>query len=163
MEGNTLNSKEIFKLVEQATVTGNKEMRHYLEVQGYSLAARWVYEQAVEASKEPDYSLTKQHISHIHQLLMSLVWGAYPPVSGDKPGQFRTGPTPKIRGSSLKLPVSSLVPTLLKDFLVEINAGPGSTSVIEWASIIHAQFEAIHPFIDGNGRTGRLLMNFLLI
>lgn len=163
LEGNTLNSREIYKLVEQSTVTGNKEMRHYLEVQGYSLAAKWVYEEAVQAAKEQAYSLTKQHISHIHQLLMNLVWGAYPPVSGDKPGQFRTGPTPRIRGSALKLPASSQVPSLLQDLLEEINAGPGSKSVIEWAAIIHAKFEAIHPFIDGNGRTGRLLMNFLLI
>lgn len=163
LEGNTLNSREVYNLVEQDIVTGNKEMRHYLEVQGYSQAARWVYEEAVAAYKRLDHKIALQHLSHIHQLLMKLVWGAYPPVTGDKPGQFRTGPTPRIRGSSLKLPSSGDVPQLLKEIIKEINAGPGDLYTIDWAAKIHARFEAIHPFTDGNGRTGRLLMNYLLI
>lgn len=163
LEGNTLNSREVYNLVEQDIVTGNKEMRHYLEVQGYSQAARWVYEEAVEAHKRSDHKITLQHISHIHHLLMKLVWGAYPPVTGDKPGQFRTGPTPRIRGSSLKLPPSGDVPRLLNKLIDDINTGSGDLYTIDRAARIHARFEAIHPFTDGNGRTGRLLMNYLLI
>lgn len=163
LEGNTLNSREIYKLVEQERVTGNKEMRHYLEVQGYSQAARWVYEQAVESSKHKDFTITLQHIRHIHNLLMSLVWNAYPHISGDKPGQIRTGPTPKIRGTSLKLPPSGEVPDLLEALLADINAWPKELHPIEISAVAHTRFEAMHPFNDGNGRTGRLLMSYMLI
>lgn len=163
LEGNTLNSREIYNLVEQERVTGNKEMRHYLEVQGYSQAARWVYEQGVESSKNKDFVITIQHIRHIHNLLMGLVWNAYPPVSGDKPGQIRTGPIPKIRGASIKLPTSAEVPGLLEALLDDINLWPKEVHPIEISAMAHARFEAIHPFNDGNGRTGRLLMSYMLI
>jgi Fic family protein len=165
IEGNTLTSKEVYNLVEQDMVTGHKEMRHYLEVQGYSRAARWVYEEAFDANKRLDVKISMQHISQIHKLLMELVWNAYPPVTGDKPGLIRTGPTPTIRGSSLKLPPSGDVPKLLQDLVDKINSGPivGKDYMVEWVAKIHAEFEAIHPFRDGNGRTGRLLMNYLLI
>lgn len=163
LEGNTLNSREIYKLVEQEIVTGNKEIRHYLEVQGYSNAARWVYERAVESYNQQDKTITIQHISHIHKLLMGPVWTSYPPVTGDQPGQFRTGPAPKIRGSSLKLPPSGDVPDLIKNLIKKMNFGPDDLFVCEWAAHTHAEFEKIHPFSDGNGRTGRLLMNYILI
>lgn len=166
IEGNTLSSKEVYNLVEQDLVTGHKEMRHYLEVQGYSQAARWVYEEAVDSLKRQDRRLTLNHISHIHKLLMGLVWGAYPPVTGDKPGQIRvSGPTPIIRGSSIKLPPSGDVSKLLVVLIEKINIGPDKLGMytVEWVAKIHSEFEAIHPFRDGNGRTGRLLMNYLLI
>ncbi|MBU7007252.1 Fic family protein [Phosphitispora fastidiosa] len=163
LEGNTLNSREIYKLVEQEIVSGNKEIRHYLEVQGYSNAARWVYEQAVESFKQQDRIVTVQHISHIHNLLMGPVWTSYPPATGDKPGQFRTGAAPRIKGSSLKLPPSGDVPDLINELVVRINSDSVNFYVCEWAAVIHAEFEKIHPFNDGNGRTGRLLMNYILI
>lgn len=163
LEGNTLTPKELYRLVEQDRVTGNKEMRHYLEVQGYAKAAKWVYEQAVELAKRRDYKITNAHFSEIHRQLMGLVWGAYPPVSGDRPGQVRRGPAPIIRGSSLRLPPSGDVPVLLDSLLEEINAGPLTLHLVEWVSRIQAEFEKIHPFVDGNGRTGRLLMSYILI
>jgi len=164
LEGNTLNSKEVYNLVEQDIVTGHKEMKHYLEVQGYAQAARWVYEAAVESAKNKDYIIGPHHIRQIHSLLMGLVWQAYPPVTGDKPGQIRTGPTPRIRGSSLKLPLSGDVPALLERLLNKINESwRPAYHPVEFAAEIHAEFEVIHPFVDGNGRTGRLLMNYMLI
>jgi len=163
LEGNTLNSREIYKLVEQEIVSGNKEIRHYLEVQGYSNAARWVYEQAVGSYEQHDKTVTVQHISHIHNLLMGPVWISYPPVTGDKPGQFRRGTAPRIRGSFLKLPPSGDVSDLINKLIHKINLGSGSSHVCEWVAVIHSEFEKIHPFNDGNGRTGRLLMNYILI
>ncbi len=163
LEGNTLTPRELYNLVEHELVTGNKEMRYYLEVQGYSQAARWVYEAAVESAGRKDYKITLQHIRHIHNLLMGLIWRAYPPVSRDQPGQLRTGRTPVIRGSSLKLPPSGDVPGLLDQLLRDISTWPKAFHPVEFAAMIHARFEAIHPFIDGNGRTGRLLMNYMLI
>lgn len=163
LEGNTLTPRELYRLVEQDRVTGNKEMRYYLEIQGYAQAAKWVYEQAVESAGRKDFKITNAHTSEIHRQLMGLVWGAYPPVSGDRPGQERRGPTPVIRGSSLRLPPSGDVPGLLDKLLTEINAGPLALHPVDWVSRIHAEFEKIHPFADGNGRTGRLLMSYMLI
>lgn len=163
LEGNTLTPLELYRLVEQDRVTGNKEMRYYLEVQGYAQAAKWVYEQAVESAKNGYFAITGAHISEIHRQLMGLVWGAYPPVTGDQPRQIRRGLTPIIRGAALRLPPSGDVPNLLDSLLKEINAGPLTMHPVEWVTRVHAEFEKIHPFADGNGRTGRLFMSYMLI
>ncbi len=57
-------------------------------------------------------------------------------------------------------PPSDLVPALMLDLVARINKG-GGHPIVEMA-IVHAQFEMIHPFEDGNGRTGRALMQIML-
>jgi len=51
---------------------------------------------------------------------------------------------------------------LMKEFFVYVNNKPKDTNIIEFAARAHYRFEKIHPFADGNGRIGRLIMNYLL-
>lgn len=101
-------------------------------------------------------------LKEIHQILMEKVRG------GDKnPGEFRTTQN-YIAGAKVPIQKASFVPPdpkhlndLLKNleaFIHDDNPMPFLIKV----GILHAQFETIHPFLDGNGRTGRLLISFLL-
>jgi hypothetical protein len=55
------------------------------------------------------------------------------------------------------------VPALINDWLSFVNAGPQDVHLMVYLADAHARFERIHPFLDGNGRTGRLVLNLLLV
>lgn len=64
----------------------------------------------------------------------------------------------------VKPPAPGLIGSLMEEWLQAVKAGPESGQhPVEWAAQLHASFEFIRPFPDGNGRTGRLIMNYLLI
>ena len=161
LEGNTLTPREVYLLVEQGAVYGRKELLHYLEVKGYAGAARWVYEEGSRMFKNNKFELSLSHIRHVHTLLMRPAWDISPPVSGESAGEFRHT-TISIAGSALKPPAAGEVPALMDGWVDLVNKGPKDHPVV-WAAEAHAEFEAVHPFADGNGRTGRLLMNLMLI
>jgi len=67
-----------------------------------------------------------------------------------------------VRGSKTKFPSGETVYDLLQEFFRWYNRAKPSTNPIELAGLAHFRFESIHPFGDGNGRIGRLLMNSIL-
>ena len=94
-------------------------------------------------------------IDGIHRVLLALL--------PDHPTGFRTTQV-RIGGRSLFRaafvpPSSSVVPALMDDLVGYANSGP--ESIVTKAAIVHAQFETIHPYNDGNGRTGRALIHAL--
>ena len=62
-----------------------------------------------------------------------------------------------------KPPEASSVPSFVENLSAEIKPGPNGRSAVEFAATIHAKFVSVHPFVDGNGRCGRLLMNCILL
>ena len=60
-------------------------------------------------------------------------------------------------------PVASDIPALMSNWEKEINQNDGGIDPLLQCAIFHYQFEAIHPFLDGNGRTGRILMVLYLV
>ena len=68
-----------------------------------------------------------------------------------------------ILGAEHTPPQPYLVPKLMEQLVIDYNEMLSSRSVIEAVSELHLRFESIHPFIDGNGRTGRLILNLELM
>src|SRR5438477_8521890 len=166
LEGNTLVLRQVEALLKQGETVGNKELREYLEVKGYADAAQWVYEQARTEQDRGTDLITMQEIRNAHFLAMTPVWAVAPhPDATDlePPGNFRQHdihPFP----SKMQAPTYPLIAAELRAWLGRAGQlRDGRGFLCERIGELHARFERIHPFIDGNGRTGRLLLNLLLV
>lgn len=167
IEGNTLILRQVAILLEEGRAVGNKEMREYLEIQAYADAAQWVYEQA---SLPGDWSsgglLNLTELREIHRRVVERVWKDFPPEDfhpSEGPGSFRHHDIAAFPGGMIPPPMVA-VPGLVGDWLESTNAGPAAGEhLVEFLARLHTRFESIHPFRDGNGRTGRLLMNLMLV
>ena len=173
LEGNTLVLREVEQLLAQGRAVGSKELKDYMEVLGYSEAACWVYEQGVTpVDHGRDGLVTVTEVRHVHELAMSKVWEIAPHPNAhpdEAPGSFRQHDIRPFPGG-MTPPAHPLVPAGVTTWVDQVNRFGASLSdgalglidVPEALAHIHANFERIHPFIDGNGRTGRLLLNLVL-
>jgi len=152
IEGNTMTRAQVEGLVEHRRASGS--LVETLEVEGYARAADWVYRVA------PDYDhVPLDVVQEIHRLVIELVWAVQPPPTNDRPGSWRkTGVS--VRGVTTSVP--SAVHADLQRWSRATRKRTGSHA-ISHAAEHHAWFERIHPFVDGNGRVGRLVLNFLLL
>src|ERR1700681_3045357 len=166
LEGNTLVRREVEALLGQGKATGSKELKDYLEVTGYAAAARWVYSQA--AGQGPWTSgrlLTVTEVRQVHRLALTPVWEVAPhpdATEDESPGNWRRHDIHAFK-HGMKPPSHPDVPALVRDWVDGVASLPRESPVAEALAARHAAFERIHPFIDGNGRVGRLLMNLLLV
>ncbi|RLL67493.1 Fic family protein [Streptomyces sp. Z26] len=168
LEGNTLVLREVAKLLEDGKAVGAKPLRDYMEVRGYGDAAQWVYGQALDPGDWSDGSIiTVQEVRHIHHVLMTPVWTVEPhPDASDfeGPGNFRQHEIAAF-SEGMKPPPWTEVDHLVRDWVADGDAlrmENDEVTTPEKLARLHNRFEQIHPFLDGNGRTGRLVMNLLL-
>ena len=168
LEGNTLVLREVAALLERHRPVGSKPLAEYLEVQGYGDAARWVYGQALEPRHPAPVDLvTLNELRHIHHLAMTPVWAVAPHEQAgadEGPGDFRRHDIRPF-GSGMAPPAWTLVDAELRrwvDDACSLRVDDGELSP-ESLAHIHADFERVHPFLDGNGRTGRLALNLVLV
>ncbi|WP_422734289.1 Fic family protein [Micromonospora sp. WMMD558] len=167
IEGNILVLSEVEKLLDEGRAVGAKALRDYLEVQGYAEAARWVYGQALEPGDWQDGSLVSlQELRHIHHLAMTPVWTVAPhphALDSETPGNFRRHEIARFPGG-MKPPPWPEVDSLMRswvDATDELRKN-GETPLAERLAVVHHRFEVVHPFLDGNGRAGRLVLSLLL-
>jgi hypothetical protein len=167
IEGNTLVLKQVEALLAEGRAVGNKQLKEYMEVRGYADAAEWVYGQAVgdgEWSADGTVSLTE--IRQIHSVAMEPVWNVVPhpdATAAESPGNFRQHDIRPFPGGMTPPPWTD-VPQLMADWVDQANSLKArDTSFAEDLARLHSLFERIHPFLDGNGRTGRLTLNILLV
>jgi Fic family protein len=166
LEGNTLVLKQVERLLGEGVAVGNKRLREYMEVKGYADASRWVYEHAIAPGEWSDGKLvTLTELRHIHALAMSPAWDVEPhghATQREYPGGFREHDIAPFPGG-MKPPPWTEVPSAIRQWLTDISRLAGHPANIEAISDTHARFERIHPFLDGNGRTGRLVLNLVLV
>ncbi|TVR29258.1 MAG: Fic family protein, partial [Nitriliruptor sp.] len=170
IEGNTLVLKQVELLLAEGRAVGDKELREYNEVKGYADAADWVYRQAVSPGERVGGVLTLTELRHVHTMAMTPVWDVSPHPDAtprEGPGSFREHEIHPFPGGMN--PVTwPQVPVEIRAWLDDVVAlGPASAhdreALPERLAELHARFERIHPFLDGNGRTGRLVLNLMLV
>jgi Fic family protein len=107
--------------------------------------------------------LSLRLIREIHAELLQDGRGAHA-----TPGEFRTSqnwigpPGASLQRATFVPPPASDMKQALSDFEEYLHAEAGGSQLVQ-IGLAHAQFETIHPFLDGNGRVGRLLITFLLV
>jgi fido (protein-threonine AMPylation protein) len=167
LEGNTLVIREVEQLLSEGRAVGAKQLREYMEVKGYANAADWVYREGIQpTSYDPERHITMQDVRHVHQQVMALVWDVEPHPDAtphEGPGAFRQHEIQAFSGGMK--PVSRpLVDAEMASWLDHANSiVPRSPNFPEQIAKAHSDFEAIHPFLDGNGRAGRLVLNLILV
>jgi Fic family protein len=167
IEGNTLVLREVEQLLLEGRAVGNKPLREYLEVQGYAQAARWVYEQGIGAGSYAGESLLSlAEVRQVHALALGPVWDVDPHATAypsEQPGNWRQHNIRPFPGGLIP-PDFTDVPALMHDWAQDVCRLPDDRPPIaEALASRHAAFERIHPFLDGNGRAGRLLLNLVLV
>lgn len=174
LEGNTLVLREVQALLDQGRAVGAKPLREYNEVRGYADAATWVYGQALEPDGWHDGRLlTVTEVRRVHHMAMTPVWDVapHPDATGrEGPGNFREHDIHPF-SAGMTPPAWPLVPALVEQWVQDVCATgeplaagrPQDRPLPEELARLHNAFERVHPFIDGNGRAGRLLLNLILV
>jgi fido (protein-threonine AMPylation protein) len=168
IEGNTLALKQVQTLLDEGRSVGSKELCEYLDVEGYARAARWVYAQARTNEGWHDETVTRTELREIHRLAVGLVWEVCPPDNppldpNEHAGNFRRhdiAPFP----DGMTPPSWTEVEARMTDWLKIANERPPEGEhVLLHLARTHNDLEQIHPFRDGNGRVGRLVLNLMLV
>lgn len=149
IEGNTLTLGETALIINEGITIAEKPLKEHLEVIGHKEA--YFYVEELVKDKIP---LSEKVIRDIHSIVLM-----------DKPqdkGRYRNIPV-RILGAVHEPPQPYLVPVQLEQLLADYEDMQNNYHIIECIAQFHLRFESIHPFIDGNGRTGRLLLNLELM
>lgn len=148
IEGNTLTLKETAMVLEGMTID-QKPMKDHLEAVGHRDA--FMYVQDIASN---EVNLTETVIKNIHSLVLM--------NRPEDKGVYRRIPV-RIMGAYTEPVQPYMIEPKMTELLENNMVRENKMSIIERIALFHLEFEGIHPFIDGNGRTGRLILNLDLI
>ena len=148
IEGNTLSLHETQMVLEYGVTVNGHPLREYLEATNHAEA----FDALTTLIEQP---ITIETVQTLHRLVMDKI----DPHASD----LRTIQV-YIRGAPFTPPTAKDVPVYLAQWVQWLTGGVASRyDPIVRAAVAHHDFEAIHPFTDGNGRVGRLLLNLMLM
>lgn len=148
IEGNTLTLQETAMVLEGVTID-QKPLKEHLEIIGHRDAFKYVESLVSEKQEFSEYV-----IKSIHSLVLM--------DRAEDRGMYRRIPV-RIMGAFHEPPQSYLVEPMMNELIVNHTVRKAKMHLVEAVALFHLDFEGIHPFIDGNGRTGRLLINLELM
>jgi len=143
IEGNTLTEPETAAVIFDNSTIPNKDLVELIEAKNHRTALDFLFDYLKEGNE-----INEDLVSKLHEKVMN---GILP-----KAGKYRTSSV-RIAGSNVATVNPASVPRKMKELFQEIKNQ--NNDIVYNLAYTHAQFEKIHPFIDGNGRVGRLLMN----
>lgn len=149
IEGNTLTERETYLVLKDDISVDGKPLRYQMDAVGHRNAFQYI--QKIAEIKQP---LSEDTIKEIHKLVL---------ISNAEAGGHYRDVDVYISGTDVILPGAERVPERMCELLEEYNTVMQQWHIVKRIAMFHLLFESVHPFVDGNGRTGRLLMNLDLM
>lgn len=149
IEGNSLTETETKVVLEDGITIGGKPIKDYYEAMGHAEAYDYMNTLVTFGDFGEDV------IKMLHKFF-------YHRMNETEAGRYRQNKV-FISGSKYSLPSPEKVPDLMKEFIIKIRDVAKKSHPVEYSAIAHKDLVFIHPFIDGNGRVARLLMNLILL
>lgn len=149
IEGNTLTLSETQIVLQYGITVKGKSLNEHIEAKNQAFALDYLVEEVKNKRK-----IDKRVIKEFHQIVIG-------DINRNIAGKFRTEPV-RIGGSKTETVNALHIEEELENLLKWYN-DEREMNLIDRVAVFHSKFEKIHPFLDGNGRTGRLLMNLELM
>jgi len=149
LEGNTLNETETKIILEDGITIGGKPLRDIYEAVGHSAAYDYIF----DLIHQKTFGLGD--VKEVHRLF-------YRDIEETKAGKWRSNNI-IVTGTDYIFPEPNDIENEMLAFVEWANNSRDKLHPIDFAAILHLKFVTVHPFVDGNGRVGRLLMNLALI
>ena len=150
IEGNTLTLQETALVVSEGITISGKSMREHLEAINHADAIEYMYDLVKNKTV-----LTERELLQLHGLVLRGIKPEYA-------GKYRNVQV-MIQGSSHMPPAPYLVQKQMEEYFLWYSSNRKRIHPIVLAAEMHERLVTIHPFIDGNGRTSRLVMNLILL
>lgn len=150
IEGNTLTMQETHLVVSEGITIGGKSMREHLEAINHFEAIAYLYD------------IVGQKVLFSERVLKDLHYLILKGIDRENAGKYRNVPV-RIGGSTFVPPQPYLVPKQMEDVFAFYEANKTILHPVVLAAEMHEKIVTVHPFIDGNGRTCRLVMNLILL
>lgn len=152
IEGNSLTLKETYWVIQEGLTVKGKPLKDVLEAKNHKEALDFLYE---TIDQRTAFTFSEHLIKQLHSLIIQ-------EIDHDKAGRYRQVDV-FITGTEHKPPAAYEVPLKMNKLVLWAQKNHNRMEVIEFSTLLHHKFVHIHPFEDGNGRTGRLLMNIFLM
>ena len=150
IEGNTLSLRETQLVIQEGITIHGKSLREHLEARNHPEAIAYIEKLAQKGSV-----IEQDDILKVHKFLIR-------GIDDQNAGKYRTGQV-RVAGATFMPPQADRIQPMINELLQTLSRNPDELTPIELASFFHHKLVYIHPFIDGNGRTARLLMNVILL
>lgn len=150
IEGNTLTLRETDLVINEGLTISGKSMREHLEAINHQEAIAYI-----KHLMEKNTTINEREVLSIHNLILR-------GINPEDAGRYRRVQV-MIKGSSFMPPQPFLVSKEMEDFFIWFETNKNALHPIVLAAELHERLVTIHPFIDGNGRTSRLVMNLILL